>query len=206
MRRVCRECLSHSRGLAIPTCIMARAWRTCRDPCRGRLLTFRLKSVAGKTFPVFQAHAQPAILRIWQEDHVNGSALKAPPPPLPGWIPYNKEAEHWYIFFHAQAVKENSRFTGDFLTPMLRHCNADERLSMWMNEWMNKRIIIRSIDLSIYQSSKQYLPAQRACEAESTTHYAVLFVSLLHLKKDAALLRVHLDGFMLPMKPEICSW
>ena len=30
---------------------------------------FPLKRVAGKTFPAFPAHAQPAILRIWQEAH-----------------------------------------------------------------------------------------------------------------------------------------
>ena len=30
---------------------------------------FPLESVAGKTFPTFPAHAQPAILRIWQEAH-----------------------------------------------------------------------------------------------------------------------------------------
>ena len=34
---------------------------TCRDTWRD--------AVAGKTFPVFPAHAQPAILRIWQEAH-----------------------------------------------------------------------------------------------------------------------------------------
>ena len=50
--------------IAIPACITARAWRTCRDACRDRLPT-----VAGKTFPAFPAHAQPAILRIWQEAH-----------------------------------------------------------------------------------------------------------------------------------------
>ena len=33
-------------------------------------LRFPLKSVAGKTFPAIPAHAQPAILRIWQEAHV----------------------------------------------------------------------------------------------------------------------------------------
>ena len=38
---------------------------TCRDACRDRL-----RAMAGKTFPVFLAHAQPAILRIWQEAHV----------------------------------------------------------------------------------------------------------------------------------------
>ena len=50
--------------LAIPACITARASRTCRDACRDRL-----PAVAGKTFPAFPAHAQPTILRIWQEAH-----------------------------------------------------------------------------------------------------------------------------------------
>ena len=31
---------------------------------------FALKPVEGKTFPAFPAHAQPAILRIWQEAHI----------------------------------------------------------------------------------------------------------------------------------------
>ena len=57
------------RGLAIPTCITARAWRTCRDACWDASQGFPLKLVAGKPFPVFPAHAQRAILRIWQEAH-----------------------------------------------------------------------------------------------------------------------------------------
>ena len=32
-------------------------------------LRFSLKSGAGKTFPALPAHAQPALLRIWQEAH-----------------------------------------------------------------------------------------------------------------------------------------
>ena len=32
-------------------------------------LRFPLKSVAGKMFPAFLAHVQPALLRIWQEAH-----------------------------------------------------------------------------------------------------------------------------------------
>ena len=43
-----------NRLLAIPTCITARAWRTCRDVCRDRL-----PAVTGKTFPAFPAHAHP---------------------------------------------------------------------------------------------------------------------------------------------------
>ena len=38
----------------------ARASGACQD---------RLPAEAGKTFPAFPAHAQPAILRIWQEAH-----------------------------------------------------------------------------------------------------------------------------------------
>ena len=49
-----------NRQLATPACITARASRTCRGACRDRL-----PAVAGKTFPAFPAHAQPAILRIW---------------------------------------------------------------------------------------------------------------------------------------------
>ena len=36
MRRECRERFPRRRGQAIPTCITARAWRTCRDACRDR--------------------------------------------------------------------------------------------------------------------------------------------------------------------------
>ena len=43
-----------NRLLAIPACITARAWRTCRDACRDRLL-----AVTRKTFPAFPAHAHP---------------------------------------------------------------------------------------------------------------------------------------------------
>ena len=38
MRRKCLELFPHRRGLAIPTCITARAWRTCHYACRGRYL------------------------------------------------------------------------------------------------------------------------------------------------------------------------
>ena len=36
MRRECRERFPRHRGSAIPTCISARASRTCRDACRDR--------------------------------------------------------------------------------------------------------------------------------------------------------------------------
>ena len=72
MRRKCRERFPNHRGLAIPTCNTARAWRTWRDACQDRKLAFSFYS--GKTFPAFPAHAQPAILRIWQEAHCEGRA------------------------------------------------------------------------------------------------------------------------------------
>ena len=53
-----------NRGITIPACITARASRTCRGACRDRY-----SAVARKTFPAFPAHAQPTILRIWQEAH-----------------------------------------------------------------------------------------------------------------------------------------
>ena len=56
-----------NRQLATPACITARASRTCRDACRDRWPV-----VTGKTFPAIPAHAQPAILRIWQEAHEQG--------------------------------------------------------------------------------------------------------------------------------------
>ena len=43
-----------NRYLAIPACITARAWRTCRDACRDRL-----PAVTGKTFQAFPALAHP---------------------------------------------------------------------------------------------------------------------------------------------------
>ena len=36
MRWECREGFPHHRRLAIPTCITARVWRTCRDACWDR--------------------------------------------------------------------------------------------------------------------------------------------------------------------------
>ena len=53
-------------GMHHDTCMTHVPW------CMPGSLTgsFPLKSVAGKTFKAFQVHAQPAILRIWQEAHV----------------------------------------------------------------------------------------------------------------------------------------
>ena len=43
----------HHRGLAIPTCITARAWRTCRDACRDRRLAVSVEDGhgGGENFP-----------------------------------------------------------------------------------------------------------------------------------------------------------
>ena len=51
MRRECRERFPCHRGLAIPTCITARAWRTCRDACRDRWLVVSFEVGGGKNVP-----------------------------------------------------------------------------------------------------------------------------------------------------------
>ena len=72
MRREYRERFSCHRRLTIPTCITARAWRQARAVMHaGIAKNSGLKSVAGKTFPAFPAHAQTTILRIWYEAHVH---------------------------------------------------------------------------------------------------------------------------------------
>ena len=68
MHRECRERFPRHRlqrkplisdpGMDHGTCVTHVPW------CMSGSLT-----AAGKTFPVFPAHAQPAILRIWQEPH-----------------------------------------------------------------------------------------------------------------------------------------
>ena len=51
MRRVYRERLLRHRGLAIPVCITARAWRTCRDACRDRQLAVSFEVGGGENVP-----------------------------------------------------------------------------------------------------------------------------------------------------------
>ena len=51
MLRECCERFSRHRSLAIPTCITARAWRTCRDVCRSRLLVVSFEVGGGENVP-----------------------------------------------------------------------------------------------------------------------------------------------------------
>ena len=55
-----------NRLLAIPACITARASSTCCDACRDRLTCDGGENASG-----IPAHAQTAILRIWQEAYSN---------------------------------------------------------------------------------------------------------------------------------------
>ena len=57
---------------------------------------FPLKLVAGKTFPALQAHAQPAILRIWQEAHgaIASVPFAATPEDIGEMHNYNSAAKH----------------------------------------------------------------------------------------------------------------
>ena len=49
--RMRRERFPRHSGLAIPTCITARAWRTCRDACRDRLLAVSFEVGGGENIP-----------------------------------------------------------------------------------------------------------------------------------------------------------
>ena len=51
MRRKCRERFPRDGGLAIRTCITARASRTCRDACRDRWLEVSFEVSGGKNAP-----------------------------------------------------------------------------------------------------------------------------------------------------------
>ena len=51
MRRECRERFPRHRGLAIPKCIAARAWRICRDACRDRQPAVSFEVGAGEDAP-----------------------------------------------------------------------------------------------------------------------------------------------------------
>ena len=61
LRRECYERFPHHCGLAIPTCVTARA--VMHGGIANNRFSFKL--VVGKTFPAFLVHAQPANLRIW---------------------------------------------------------------------------------------------------------------------------------------------
>ena len=51
MRRDCRERFPRHRGWAIPTCIMARAWHTCRDAYRNRYPAVFFDVGSGESVP-----------------------------------------------------------------------------------------------------------------------------------------------------------
>ena len=51
MRRECWERCPRHRGFAIPTCIIARAWRTCRDAYRDRWPAVSFEVGGGKNAP-----------------------------------------------------------------------------------------------------------------------------------------------------------
>ena len=50
-RRECRKRFPRQRGLAIPTCITARASRTCHDACRDRQLAVSIEVAGGENVP-----------------------------------------------------------------------------------------------------------------------------------------------------------
>ena len=85
------------------TCVTHVAW------CMPGSLTssFLLSRWRGKTFPAFPAHAQPAILRIWQEAHAS-NLLSIPPaliriflnPLVTSEFPYQRDSGEKLWHFH----------------------------------------------------------------------------------------------------------
>ena len=69
MRRECRERFRRHRGLAIPTCITARAWHTCRDACRDRWLAVSVEVSGGENVAGIPAtHNFAYLVRgLWSE-------------------------------------------------------------------------------------------------------------------------------------------
>ena len=71
-------------GNVFPATVGWRSWHASQHVCPARAVMhagivnwrFPLKSVSGKTLPAFQAHAQPVILRIWQEAHIRQPPIR----------------------------------------------------------------------------------------------------------------------------------
>ena len=108
MRPESRECIPCHRGLAIPTCITALAWCTCRSACQDCYLA---GSFEGGTFPALPVHAQLAILRISFVEWAHGLAS--------GWHSFWKEIilfyslwivhiEYWYMRLFLWIIYRNA--------------------------------------------------------------------------------------------------
>ena len=78
MRQDCRERFPRHRGLAIPTCITARASHTCRDACRDRLLAVSFEVGGGENAPgipgactthIFYVSGKRPITKPWEKIH-----------------------------------------------------------------------------------------------------------------------------------------
>ena len=70
MHRESRERFPCHRGLAIPTCITARAWRTYSDAYRDSSLAVYFEVSGGENFPSIPGACTTANLRICKEVHV----------------------------------------------------------------------------------------------------------------------------------------
>ena len=71
MRRECWERFSRHRGLAIPTCIKARASRTCRDACWDGLLAVSFEAGVAENVPGILGACVIRKFTIRQESHEN---------------------------------------------------------------------------------------------------------------------------------------
>ena len=98
IRKYCGLCMSREyrerfprhrlqrKPLAISACITASTSRPRRDTCRDRY-----PAVAGKMFPAFPVHAQPANLGIWLEVHCFKCMV-----PTSSWYKYTYVILVWF--------------------------------------------------------------------------------------------------------------
>ena len=127
MRWECRERFPRHRWLAIPTCITARAWSTCRDACRDRQLAVSFEVCGGEnvsSIPGASAtrHFGYPVRGPWESfphywpfpKWIHGSPL---------WVPSQKDsgAEVWCALWcklEKSRVVSNSRCHGANVTSL----------------------------------------------------------------------------------------
>ena len=146
MHRECRKRFPRHRGLAIPTCITARVWRTCRDACRDRWLAVSFEVGGRGSVPGIPVACETRnftyLVRGPWEDIMAWKGFPHYWPFVRGitdhrWSPlWEESASHWWILLLKGQKKR-------FLMLSL--------LSDWMSCWTNCRVAgdLRRHDVSV---------------------------------------------------------
>ena len=141
MSRECRELFPGHHGLAIPTCITARAWRTCRDAWRDCLLAVSFEVGGSENVPGIPGACATR----------NFTYLVRGP-----WRPKSPASRLFTQPFIQVHIKENIKaprhwplwgeFTGDRWIPAQRANNA-ENVSIW---WRHVWVWWRAVDSQLF--------------------------------------------------------